>query len=174
MQSYWNNCPKKYRSIRIRYPDCEPHVVLISYVKFEKQSISGFTGPSINPTIRCTRLEHAIYYTSSLAKAYDPLYSSSSLASLDGFSRSHGDGLYVMQLVLAATNQNVSYRENYLEVYIGTHKRFIQRTLLSSVYRNIQTFHTDNIIWKCTLEHTNVSYRENYLVVYIGTYKRFI
>ena len=31
---------------------------------------------------------------SSLAKGYDPLYSSSPLASLDGFSRSHGDGLY--------------------------------------------------------------------------------
>jgi hypothetical protein len=28
------------------------------------------------------------------------------LASLDVFSRSHGDGLYVMQLVVAATNQN--------------------------------------------------------------------
>jgi hypothetical protein len=44
------------------------------------------------------------YVTSSLlAKGYDPLYSSSPLASLDGFSRSHGDGLYVMQLVVAAT-----------------------------------------------------------------------
>jgi hypothetical protein len=31
------------------------------------------------------------------------------LASLDGFSRSHGDGLYVMQLVVAATNQNALY-----------------------------------------------------------------
>jgi hypothetical protein len=40
---------------------------------------------------------------SSLAKGYDPFYSSSPLASLDGFSRSHGDGLYVMQLVVAAT-----------------------------------------------------------------------
>jgi hypothetical protein len=38
-----------------------------------------------------------------VAKGYDPLYSSSPLASLDGFSRSHG--LYVMQLVVAATNQ---------------------------------------------------------------------
>jgi len=37
-------------------------------------------------------------YSSSLAKGYDPLYSSSPLASLDGFSRSHDDGLYVMQL----------------------------------------------------------------------------
>ena len=46
---------------------------------------------------------------SSLAKDYDPLYSSSPLASLDGFSRSHGDGLYVMQLVVAATNQNALY-----------------------------------------------------------------
>ena len=44
--------------------------------------------------------------SSSLAKGFDPLYSSSPLASLDGFSRSHGDGLYVMQLVVAATNQN--------------------------------------------------------------------
>ena len=46
---------------------------------------------------------------SSLAKVYDPLYSSSPLASLDGFSRSHGDGLYVMQLVVAARNQNALY-----------------------------------------------------------------
>ena len=46
---------------------------------------------------------------SSLAKGYDPLYSSSPLASLDRFSRSHGEGLYVMQLVLAATNQNALY-----------------------------------------------------------------
>jgi hypothetical protein len=48
-------------------------------------------------------------HTSSLAKGYDPLYSFSPLASLDGFSRSHGDGLYVMQLVVAATNQNRLY-----------------------------------------------------------------
>ena len=47
--------------------------------------------------------------SSSLAKGYDPLYSSSPLASLDGFSRSHGDRLYVMQLVIAATNQNTLY-----------------------------------------------------------------
>ena len=52
--------------------------------------------------------EHSIL-PSSLAKGYDPLYSSSPLASLDGFSRSHGDGLYVMQLVVAATNQNTLY-----------------------------------------------------------------
>jgi hypothetical protein len=44
-----------------------------------------------------------------LAKGYDPLYSSSPLASLDGFSRSHGDSLYVMQLVVAATNPNALY-----------------------------------------------------------------
>ena len=49
---------------------------------------------------------------SSLAKGYDPLYSSSPLASLDGFLRSHGDGLYVMQLVVAATNQNGLYKEH--------------------------------------------------------------
>jgi hypothetical protein len=49
---------------------------------------------------------------SSLAKGYDPFYSSSPLASLDGFSRSHGDGLYVMQLVVAATNQNVLYKKH--------------------------------------------------------------
>ncbi len=49
---------------------------------------------------------------SSLAKGYDPLYSSSPLASLDGFSRSHGDGLYVMQLVVAATNQNALYKKH--------------------------------------------------------------
>jgi hypothetical protein len=48
---------------------------------------------------------------SSLAKGYDPLYSSSPLASLDGFSRSHGDGLYVMQLEVAATNQNALHRK---------------------------------------------------------------
>jgi hypothetical protein len=59
-------------------------------------------------------------------------------------------------------------------VYIGTHTRFIQRKLFRSVHMNTQTFHTDNIIWKCTYEHTNVSYRENYLEVYIGTHKRFI
>ena len=43
---------------------------------------------------------------------YDLLYSSSPLASLDGFSRSHGDGLYVMQLVVAATNQNGLYKKH--------------------------------------------------------------
>jgi hypothetical protein len=47
-----------------------------------------------------------------LAKGYDPLYSPSPLASLDGFSRSHGDGLYVMQLVVAATNQNRLYKKH--------------------------------------------------------------
>jgi hypothetical protein len=47
---------------------------------------------------------------SSLAKGYDPLYSSSPLASLDGFSRSHD--LYVMQLVVAATNQNGLYKKH--------------------------------------------------------------
>jgi hypothetical protein len=50
--------------------------------------------------------------TSSLAKGYDPLYSTSPLESLDGFSRSHGDGLYVMQLVVAATNQNGLYKKH--------------------------------------------------------------
>ena len=49
---------------------------------------------------------------SSLAKGYDPLYSSSPLASLDGFSRSHGDGLYVMQVVVAATNRNALYKKH--------------------------------------------------------------
>ena len=44
--------------------------------------------------------------TSSLAKGYDPLYSSSPLASLDG------DSLYVMQLVVAATNQNALYKKH--------------------------------------------------------------
>ena len=47
-----------------------------------------------------------------LAKGYDPLYSSSPMASLDRFSRSHGDGLYVMQLVVAATNQNTLYKKH--------------------------------------------------------------
>jgi hypothetical protein len=50
--------------------------------------------------------------TSSLAKGYDLLYSSSPLASLDGFLRSHGDGVYVMQLVVAATNQNGLYKKH--------------------------------------------------------------
>ena len=54
-----------------------------------------------------------LYSTSLLAKDYDPLYSSSPLASLDGFSRSHDDGLYVMQLVVAATNQTGLY-ENHM------------------------------------------------------------
>jgi hypothetical protein len=50
---------------------------------------------------------------SSLSKGYDPLYSSSPLASLDGFSRSHSDDLYVMQLVVvAATNQNALYKKH--------------------------------------------------------------
>ena len=49
---------------------------------------------------------------SSLAKGYDPLYSSSSLASFDGFSRSHSDVLYVMQLVVAATNQSTLYKKH--------------------------------------------------------------
>ena len=52
---------------------------------------------------------NSILEPSSLAKGYDPLYSSSPLASLDGFSRSHGDGLYVMKLVVAATNPNALY-----------------------------------------------------------------
>jgi hypothetical protein len=45
-------------------------------------------------------------------KGYDPLYSSSPLASLDGFLKSHGDSLYVMQLVVAATNQNTLYKKH--------------------------------------------------------------
>jgi hypothetical protein len=49
---------------------------------------------------------------SSRAKGYDPLYSSSPLASLDGFSRSHDDGLYVVQLVVDATNQNRLYKKH--------------------------------------------------------------
>ena len=59
-------------------------------------------------------LHQTIFYFPpySLAKGYDPLYSSSPLASLDGFSRSHGDGLYVIQLVVAATNQNVLYKKH--------------------------------------------------------------
>ena len=52
---------------------------------------------------------HVHEYPFSLAKGYDPLYSSSPLATLDGFSRSHGDNLYVMQLVVTATNQNALY-----------------------------------------------------------------
>ena len=68
----------------------------------------------------CSELMQVVFYTwkkhsippSSLAKGYDPLYSSSPLASLDGFSRSHGDDLYVMQLVVAATNQNALYKKH--------------------------------------------------------------
>jgi hypothetical protein len=56
--------------------------------------------------------EHPCPMASSLAKSYDPLYSTSPLASLDEFSRSHGDGLYVMQLVVAATNQNALYKKH--------------------------------------------------------------
>ena len=56
-----------------------------------------YRGPSIDASYQ------VLVHSSSLAKGYDPLYSSSPLASLDGFSRSHG--LYVMQLVVAATNQ---------------------------------------------------------------------
>ena len=52
------------------------------------------------------------FWSSSLAMGYDLLYSSSPLASLDGFSRSHGDGLYVMQLVGSATNQNGLYKNH--------------------------------------------------------------
>jgi hypothetical protein len=54
----------------------------------------------------------ALKATYSLAKGYDPLYSSSPLASLDGFWRSLGDGLYVMQMVVAATNQNGLYKKH--------------------------------------------------------------
>jgi hypothetical protein len=50
--------------------------------------------------------------SSSLAKDYAPLYSSSPLASLNGFSRSHGDGVYEMQLVVAAINQNGFYKKH--------------------------------------------------------------
>jgi hypothetical protein len=57
-------------------------------------------------------LLNAYIRASSLVKGYDPLYSSSPLASLDGFSRSHSDGLYVMQLVVAATNQNALYKKH--------------------------------------------------------------
>ena len=61
------------------------------------------------PRYKKRYLTPATTRTSSLAKGYNLLYSSSPLASLDGFSRSHGDGLYVMQLVVAATNQNALY-----------------------------------------------------------------
>ena len=57
-------------------------------------------------------VSEATVLPSSLAKGYDPLYSSPPLASLDEFSRSHGDGLYVMQLVVAATNQNGLYKKH--------------------------------------------------------------
>ena len=57
-------------------------------------------------------MAYSLLCPSSLAKGYDPLYSSSPLASLDGFSRSHDDGLYVMQLVVTATNQNALYKKH--------------------------------------------------------------
>jgi hypothetical protein len=61
----------------------------------------------------CTCYQWPCLYASSLAKGYDPLYESSSpLASLDGFSKSHDDGLYVMELVVAATNQNALYKKH--------------------------------------------------------------
>ena len=65
-----------------------------------------------NPTVEEIMLLNAYIRASSLVKGYDPLYSSSPLASLDGFSRSHSDGLYVMQLVVAATNQNALYKKH--------------------------------------------------------------
>ena len=65
---------------------------LVETFKVDVSSISGFE-------------------TSSLAKGYDLLDSFSPLAS-DRFSRSHGDGLYVMQLVVAATNQNALYKKH--------------------------------------------------------------
>jgi hypothetical protein len=57
-------------------------------------------------------------YSSSLAKGNDLLYSSSPLASLDGFSRSHGDGLYVYnrQCLLVqtfCTNSVAANRTNF-------------------------------------------------------------
>ena len=76
-----------------------------------------------------SRFWWSLWFTSSLAKGYDPLYSSSPLASLDGFSRSHGDGLYVMQLVVTATNQNALYtsrlraNKDIFSVY-NSHYRF--------------------------------------------------
>jgi hypothetical protein len=48
-------------------------------------------------------LLQARHKPSSLAKGYVPLYSSSPLASLDGFSRSHGDCLYVSSTYLVHT-----------------------------------------------------------------------
>jgi hypothetical protein len=62
--------------------------------------------------IQYTELKLSCGNASSLAKGYDPLYSSSPLALLDGFLRSHVDGLYVMQLVVAATNQNGLYKKH--------------------------------------------------------------
>jgi capsule polysaccharide export protein KpsE/RkpR len=53
-----------------------------------------------------------VLFVKRVPKGYDPLYSSSPLASLEGFSRSHGDGLYVMQLVVVATNQNALYKKH--------------------------------------------------------------
>jgi hypothetical protein len=71
--------------------------------------------------IFCLDLSHL----SSLAKGYDQLYSSSPLASLDGFSRSHSDGLYVMQLVVAATNfvykKHMFCRKNVNKIKMRVH-----------------------------------------------------
>jgi hypothetical protein len=53
-----------------------------------------YRGPSIDASYQ------VLVHSSSLAKGYDPLYSSSPLASLDGFSRSHGEDLHVMQQVV--------------------------------------------------------------------------
>jgi hypothetical protein len=65
-----------------------------------------------------------------LAKGYDPLYSPSPLASLDGFSRSHGDGLYVMQLVVAATNQNALYKKHMIECVFAVEGHIILKIWL--------------------------------------------
>jgi hypothetical protein len=70
---------------------------------------------SFKPThFKCRLKLSSLFTSSSLAKGYDPLYSFLPLASLDGFLRSHGDGLCVMQLVVAATNQNALYTKAHV------------------------------------------------------------
>ena len=80
----------------------------ISIFKYIEKKLSHMKGAyQMHITFRVTS------DPSSLSKGYDPLYSSSPLASLDGFSRSHSDDLYVMQLVVvAATNQNALYKKH--------------------------------------------------------------
>jgi hypothetical protein len=90
-----------------RVGDCLFGIYHISVLFKISHWLEIYTYSSFTKTLIAVSLQ-----SSSLAKGYDPLYSFSPLASLDGFSRSHADGLYVMQLVVAATNQNGLYKKH--------------------------------------------------------------